>query len=90
MDGRAFLYLAAISMLTTVVFGLLPALRLSRVDVGCGLKPGGRLVTADPRQRRASRLLVAAEMTLAIVLVAVALLAGRLVYRWNIPESDEP
>jgi putative ABC transport system permease protein len=66
LDDRAFLYLAGISLLTAVAFGLLPALRLA------GLKPGARAVTADPRHRRASRRLVAVEMALAIVLVAGA------------------
>jgi putative ABC transport system permease protein len=72
MDGRAFVYLAVISMVTAVVFGLVPALRLSKFDVGRGLKPGARTMTADPRHRRVSRVLVAAEMALAIVLVAGA------------------
>jgi predicted permease len=72
MDGRAFIYLAAISMITAIVCGLVPALRLSKLDVGRGLKPGSRAMTADPRHRRASRLLVAVEMALAIVLVASA------------------
>jgi len=77
MDERAFVYLVAIAVLTALVFGLFPALRLSKLDVGSGLKPGGRAVTVGPQRQRASRWLVAGEMTLAIVLVAGA---GTLVH----------
>ena len=72
MDYRAFAYLAAISVGTALVFGLLPALRLSNLDVNGGLKDGGRGITSDARARRLSWALVAAEMMLAVVLVAGA------------------
>ena len=72
MDYRAFFYLAAISVGTGLLFGLLPALRLSNLDVNGGLKDGGRGITSDVRARRVSWALVAAEMMLAIVLVAGA------------------
>ncbi len=72
MDSRVFLYLAAISVGTGILFGLVPALRLSTLDVNGALKDGGRGVSADSRTRRASAMLVAAEVTLTIVLMAGA------------------
>jgi putative ABC transport system permease protein len=72
MDYRVFLYLAAISVGTGILFGLVPALRLSTLDVNGALKDGGRGVSADARTRRASSLLVAAEVTLTVVLMAGA------------------
>ena len=42
MDYRAFWYLAAISIGTGLLFGLVPALRLAKLDVNSGLKDGGR------------------------------------------------
>lgn len=72
MDYRAFAYLAAISLGTGLLFGVVPALRLSATDAGGRLRHGGRGLTADRRTRGASWLLVAAEMTLAIVLTAGA------------------
>jgi predicted permease len=72
MDNRAFFYLAAISMLTAILFGMMPALHMSKQDIGSGLKLGARGMASDPRHRRASRLLIAAEMALALVLVAGA------------------
>jgi putative ABC transport system permease protein len=72
MDYQAFAYLAAISLGTGLLFDVLPALRLSATDAGGRLGHSRRGLTADPRSRRASWLLVAAEMTLAIVLTAGA------------------
>ncbi|MBI5423006.1 MAG: ABC transporter permease [Opitutae bacterium] len=40
MDWRAFVYFAAISVGTGIVFGLVPALRASRVDLTTALKDG--------------------------------------------------
>lgn len=72
MDSRAFLYLAAISVGTGILFGLVPAMRLSTLDVSGALKDGGRSLSTDSRTRRASSMLVAAEVTLTIVLMAGA------------------
>lgn len=41
MDWRAFAYFAAISVASGIVFGLVPALRASRVDLNTALKDGG-------------------------------------------------
>lgn len=42
MDYRVFAYLLAISVVTGLVFGMAPALRLSRLDINAILKGGGR------------------------------------------------
>src|SRR6185436_6159680 len=71
MDYRAFAYLAAISIGAAVLFGLAPALRLSRLDVNSGLKEGGR-AGVGIRGKYLSGILVVAEMTLAVVLLTGA------------------
>ncbi len=71
MDYRVFLYLVAISIGTGLLFGLLPALRLSRLDVNAALKERGRGAVVRGG-RRVSALLVAGEMALAVVLLAGA------------------
>jgi putative ABC transport system permease protein len=71
MDYRGFVYLAAISVGTGLLFGLAPALRLSRLDVNSTLKEGGRGSTGA-RGKHLSRVLVVAEMALAVVLLAGA------------------
>lgn len=63
-------YLVAISIATGLLFGLAPAARLSRMDVNTALKGAAR-GTIGPA-KHLSRLLVIAEMALAVVLLAGA------------------
>jgi putative ABC transport system permease protein len=56
---------------TTLLFGLLPAIRLSRVRIGSVLARGSRQVGSS-LSRRGSQLLIAAEVALALMLVAGA------------------
>ncbi len=56
---------------TTLLFGLAPALRLSRVRIGSVLARGSRQVSST-LSRRGGQLLIAAEVALAVVLVAGA------------------
>ena len=72
MDFRAFAYLATISIGTGIIFGLAPALRLSKLDVNTNLKDGGSGVTFGVRGKRLSGLLVVTETALATVLLAGA------------------
>jgi predicted permease len=72
MDHRVLGYLIAISIGTGLLFGLAPALRLSRLDVNSTLKDGGRGASAGGRAKHLSSLLVSGEMALAIVLLAGA------------------
>ncbi|HEV3059851.1 MAG TPA: ABC transporter permease [Vicinamibacterales bacterium] len=72
MDHRVLGYLIAISIGTGLLFGLAPALRLSRLDVNTTLKDGARGATSGGRGSHLSALLVTGEMALAIVLLAGA------------------
>ncbi len=72
LDYRVLGYLIAISIGTAFLFGLAPAMRLSKLDVNATLKDGGRGATGGGRGRYLSSLLVAGEMALAIVLLAGA------------------
>ena len=72
MDYRVFAYLAAISLGSSLLFGLVPALRLSKLDILSGLKDGGRGASEGHHSKRLSSLLVIGEMALAIVLLAGA------------------
>ena len=70
VDFTVVAYLAAVTIGTGVIFGLAPAWRLSKLDTTAALKDG-----AAGGGRRRIRLvmssLVIAEMTLAVVLLAV-------------------
>jgi predicted permease len=72
MDSRVLSYLIAISVGTGLLFGLAPALRLSKLDVSASLKDGGRGATGGGRGKHLSSLLVVGEMALAVVLLAGA------------------
>jgi putative ABC transport system permease protein len=80
LDGRALLFAVLLVMATAVVFGLLPALVLSRIDLQRVLKEGGRS-PGGRGGRRAHHALVAAEIALAVMLLAGAGLLVRGVAR---------
>src|SRR5215510_6537513 len=70
LDNRVLLFTAAISALTGVLFGLLPALQASRPDVQEALKKTGRVATGHGRWLRSG--LLVAEIALTMVLLAGA------------------
>jgi predicted permease len=71
MDYRVLGYLAAICVGTSILVGLAPALRLSKVDLTGALKEGAR-GTGSGRSRFLSRFLVVSELALALVLLVGA------------------
>jgi predicted permease len=68
MDRIVFVYLAAVCVATSVLFGLAPALHASNVDLSQTLKEGAR-GSGSGRARTLSRALVVAEVALALVLL---------------------
>jgi putative ABC transport system permease protein len=71
-DYTVFGYVAAICVLTGVLFGLAPALQLSKTDINQVLKEGGRGSTGSRRARWLSGTLVVGELALTMVLLAGA------------------
>jgi putative ABC transport system permease protein len=72
MDGRVLLFLAGITVLTSVAFGLAPALQTSRRDAADALKDGGRANSAGRGKVRLRHVFVAAQVALAFILLAGA------------------
>ena len=72
MDGAVFGYLTLICLGTGVIFGLAPALHVSKTDVNEVLKEGGRSGSAGIRARRWTSSLIVAELALTLVLLAGA------------------
>jgi len=72
MDPAVLAFGLVVSTLTGLIFGLAPAWNASRPDVADTLKQEGRTATAGPAGRGFRRLLVVAEMALALVLLAGA------------------
>jgi putative ABC transport system permease protein len=69
MDSTALLSVLAITLLTTLLFGLAPTALAAKVDIESALRDWGKSVSASPRARRRIGVLVAAEVTLAVVLL---------------------
>ena len=72
MDGRVFGFFAAVCLGTGVVFGLAPALHVSKTDLNEVLKEGGRSGSSGTRARRWTSVLIVAELALTLVLLAGA------------------
>jgi putative ABC transport system permease protein len=71
LDATVLLFTAAICAATSVLFGLLPALRAAGTDPQEHLKAGGRGGSAGDR-RRARSLLIVAEVALSVMLLVGA------------------
>jgi putative ABC transport system permease protein len=70
IDGGVITFTAGISILTSLIFGVVPALQLSRADPAQTLKEGGRSVTGAGKMIR--RTLVVVEVALAVILLVGA------------------
>ena len=71
LDGRVLLFSLAISVVTGVLFGLVPAIQAARPDLAGTIKEGGRGSTSGARRRMRSALVVV-EVALAFVLLSGA------------------
>jgi putative ABC transport system permease protein len=69
VDGRLLVFALAISVLTGIVFGIVPALQGSRGNVSAALMEGGRSGTTGRSARWLRSALVVAEIALALVLL---------------------
>jgi predicted permease len=86
---RVLLFTAGISVLTGIVFGLVPALKLLRPNVNETLKEGGR--GSSGKRHGTQRALVAVEMALAIVLlIGAGLMIRSLARLWAINPGFDP
>jgi predicted permease len=71
MDARVLLFALAVSLLTGMVFGIFPALQLSRTDVNSTLRDEGRGSASTSSHARAQlkSLLVVAQVALSLLLL---------------------
>ena len=91
IDLGVLAVVAAISMATAVLFGAAPALMLVFTNVQEVLKDGGRSVSTSRRMLRAGRLMIGAQVALAIVLLVGAGLMLKSVWQMtSYPPGFEP
>jgi predicted permease len=85
LDRAALAFTAAVSLSTVVIFGLVPAWRSVRPQLGDALRTGGRGVTDPARQRLRSALIIGEVAVSVALLVATGLLARTAV---NLASAD--
>ncbi|MFQ5695694.1 MAG: ABC transporter permease, partial [Terriglobia bacterium] len=74
LDTRALLFTLGASLFSVLLFGLAPALHVSRPNLAAALKEGARGASAGTRGKRLRQGLVVSEIALAVVLLVGSLL----------------
>jgi putative ABC transport system permease protein len=77
LDWRVLAFTLGISLLTGLLFGLIPAFSASRTDLSATLRESGARAGSGLRQNKARSLLVVTEMALALILLVGAALLIR-------------
>jgi putative ABC transport system permease protein len=72
VDGRVLAFTFGLSLLTGLVFGVVPALQASRPNLNETLKEGGRGTTSGRSRSRLRNVLVIGEIALALILLTGA------------------
>jgi len=89
LDWRVLLFTMALSLLAGIVFGLAPALKISRVDLQEVLKEGGR--GSSGVRHRLQGVFVAVEVAMALVLlVGAGLMVRSLAALWRVNPGFNP
>jgi putative ABC transport system permease protein len=89
LDSRILIFTLAISLLTGILSGLVPAVRTSRARLSETLKEGGRGTSGA--RGRAQGVLVAVEMALALVLlIGAGLMIRSLSALWKVDPGFRP
>jgi predicted permease len=73
-DARVLAFTFAVAVLTALLFGLIPALRATRLDLSPMLKSGASGATAEAHNRRfpVAKILVVAQVSVSLVLLVAA------------------
>jgi predicted permease len=91
LDARVLAITLLVSLVTSVLFGLVPALHASRVDVQMALAESGTRAIAGGQGRWPRRLLVAGEVAMGVVLlVSAGLLVRTFVHLSSLSPGFDP
>jgi predicted permease len=86
VDYRVLAFTLGVSLITAVIFGLAPALRMSRTDLAETLKEEGSATPGRKQKRRLHGALVVAQVSLSLVVLICAGLSVRSM--WNAGRID--
>jgi putative ABC transport system permease protein len=87
VNTKVVIFAFAVSFLTAIIFGLAPALSVSKPDLNEALKEGGGKSQGGARSKRLREILVVSEVALAVVLMVGA---GLLVRSFNNLQRIDP
>jgi len=91
LDWRVLTFTAGVSLLTGIVFGLVPAFHASRTELTESLKEGGRSGGAGARRNWMRSALVVSELAIAVILlVGAGLLIQSLWRLQKVPSGLQP
>jgi putative ABC transport system permease protein len=91
INAPVLFFTAGLSVLTTVLFGFVPAWKASKIDVMKVLKTIGQSTTQGAGHRMVGRALIVAQVTLSLVLLTVAgLLIESVVHFASVPLGFAP
>ncbi len=86
LDGRVLLFTLGVSLVTSILFGMLPMLELRRIDLRSAMAAGGNRASTHAANRRTRMVLISGEIALTVVLMAGAgLLIRSLIYLETLP-----
>jgi predicted permease len=89
LNFRVLLFTLAISVFSGVIFGLAPALKMSKADISQTLKDAGRSVSGNRLRGQVG--LVIGEMAMALVLlVGAGLMLRTLIALWRVDPGFDP
>jgi len=69
LNWQTIAFSLLVSLLSVLLFGLAPGLRISRADLRAALHQGGRGAFSDARQQRALNSLIVSEVAISVVLL---------------------
>jgi putative ABC transport system permease protein len=72
IDGTTLVVTAIVAVLTGMIFGVLPAMQVGKHDLATALRAGSRGMRTRPMTNRAKRVIVVAEVAVAVTLLTGA------------------
>jgi putative ABC transport system permease protein len=91
IDLRLIAFAIGMSILSTILFGLFPALQAAKIDLSSALKQGGRVLTSGSHLNITRKVLLVTQVALsAILLTGAALLIHSLSRVLATPEGFSP